>query len=311
MNALMKKSAIDFSWVAFAKCWSLAKICRESDALVSCSLVALLGLFMLLTACSEKYTSSPSCVGQGNSNRSAIPIHMPDGNVRSMGITEVTNVQFSEFVQATDYVTLAEQIDPVTDRPRGSAVFQQPKQAMGRWWRLDESANWRQPTGLGSSIDDLGDYPVVHVAYEDALAYALWLGADIPTQSEWSAAAVGGPDHYADGGGRNISPSVGNTWQGYFPFENVEADGFAGAAPVGCYPPDEQGLFDMSGNVWEWTKPDLADAHFSVLVGGSYLCSENFCRNGSPRGRQLQELSFSASHIGFRVILDAAPTVDR
>lgn len=229
---------------------------------------------------------------------------------------EVTNRRFAAFVADTGYVTQAERTpDPALhpDLPAdalaaGSAVFISPSLSGVRsWWHFVEGATWRHPEGPGSSIEDRLDHPVVHVAYQDALAFAEWAGGDLPTAAEWEYAARGGLEgaHFEWG---DEPPDSGtpraNTWQGFFPIENTERDGYAGAAPVGCYRPNGYGLYDMTGNVWEWTKDtyDRRNPNSGLIKGGSYLCAENFCRRYRPAARHEQERDFSASHIGFRVI---------
>lgn len=228
---------------------------------------------------------------------------------------EVTNRQFKAFVDATGYVTLAERPpDPALhpDIPAdrlapGSAVF-----VMGGddrdagIWEFREGANWREPLGPGSGLDGKMDRPVVHVAYEDALAYADWAGGDLPTEAEWEYAARGGLDG-ADYAWGDVEPDdmpapPANTWQGIFPFINMGTDGYAGLAPVGCYAANGYGLYDMMGNVWEWVKDADPDRNQGLIKGGSYLCAENFCRRYRPAARYPQELDFSTNHIGFRVV---------
>ena len=180
---------------------------------------------------------------------------------------EVTNAQFREFVEATGYRTLAERgLDPESHPglPKemlapGSVVFIQPIEAGGKltqWWRYVEGAHWRAPSGPGSSIPGKENHPVVHVVYEDALAYARWKGRDLPTEAQWEFAARGGRDGVDDWSSAFDSEGkpIANTWQGLFPVLNTEEDGHAGTAPVGCFPPNGYGLYDMIGNVWEWTK---------------------------------------------------------
>jgi len=230
---------------------------------------------------------------------------------------EVTNAQFAEFVAATGYVTVAErnpdpaehpEIDPSKLEP-GSAVFAasaEPTEDMG-WWHFVPGANWRAPMGPGSDIQGKDQFPVVHIAYEDAQTYAKWRGRRLPTEAEWERAASGGREtRYV--WGKELAPDGkwrANVWQGVFPFDNSGADGFIGVAPVGCFDGNDYGLYDMIGNVWEWT----ADVYggndkLGVIKGGSYLCADNYCARYRASARQPLERDFSASHVGFRTVAD-------
>lgn len=226
---------------------------------------------------------------------------------------EVTNGQFAAFIDATGYVTIAERapspqaypdIDPDLLVP-GSAVFG-VHAGEGYWWRFVPGASWRTPYGPGSSIAGMEAYPVVHIAYADALAYAQWVGGDLPTESEWEIAARAGATGNEFEWGDEFRPDGtwrANTWQGPFPVIDSGDDGFVGLAPVGCYEPNGFGLVDMTGNVWEWTSsPFDASATTGTIRGGSYLCAPSFCARFRPAARQAQEWDFSASHIGFRTI---------
>lgn len=254
---------------------------------------------------------------------------------------EVTNAQFQQFVEATGYVTLAERgLDPKIhlDIPKdmlvpGSVVFIQPTHAgrggrITQWWQYVAGANWRHPTGPGSLIADKLNHPVVHIAYEDALAYARWRGHGLPTEAQWEFAARGGRDAEDDWSSAFDADGkpIANTWQGLFPVFNAEEDGFAGTAPVGCFRPNGYGLYDMIGNVWEWTadwykvgharepaiNPNGPELHqiaarglpSRVIKGGSYLCASNFCARYRPAARQPQEIDLSAGHLGFRTVLN-------
>ncbi len=232
---------------------------------------------------------------------------------------EVTNAEFAAFVDATDYVTVAERapdpadhpdIDPVLLTP-GSAVFGADPET-GFWWSFVEGADWRAPVGPGSDIAARADYPVVHVAYEDAAAFAAWLGADLPSETEWEIAARGGLEGATYGWGERFRPDGewrANVWQGAFPVIDTGEDGFAGLAPAGCYMPNDYGAYDMIGNVWEWTQSPFDETgRTGVIRGGSYLCSSSYCARFRPAARQPQEWDFSASHIGFRTVIRTAPT---
>jgi len=254
---------------------------------------------------------------------------------------EVTNAQFSRFVAATGYVTVAErQPDPndfpsirAKDLKPGSAVFIMPTEfvnggSLTQWWQFIAGAHWRQPTGPGSNIAGKEHHPVVHVAYEDALAYADWLGHDLPTEAQWEYAARGGLEQQTYSWGEELTPDnkwQANTWQGLFPIRNTEEDGHIGTAPVGCYPENAYGLHDISGNVWEWVADWYYPRHqdrqgvvqdqqakgydprqpgrpVKVIKGGSYLCAENYCRRYRPAARHAQETTLGAAHIGFRTV---------
>jgi formylglycine-generating enzyme required for sulfatase activity len=220
-----------------------------------------------------------------------------------MDRTEVTNAAFAEFVRATNYVTVAE-------RPgkAGAAVFVMPSgdadlSTAASWWRYVEGANWRHPGGPQTSIEGRENFPVVAIAYEDALAYAKWKGRTLPTEAQWERAARAGAATLPE----REQPKNANTWQGVFPLINTGEDGFAGIAPVGCFKPNAFGLHDMIGNVWELTS-DTFEGHTPkarVIKGGSYLCAPNYCLRYRPAARQPQEEDLGASHVGFRTILVA------
>ena len=254
---------------------------------------------------------------------------------------EVTNAQFRQFADATGYRSLAERgLDPKAhpEMPKellapGSVVFIQPTERGGKitqWWQYVPGANWRQPSGLGSSIAGKDNHPVVHVAYEDALAYARWRGRELPTEAQWEFAARGGRDGEDDWSSAFDADGkpIANTWQGIFPVLDTKDDGYAGAAPVGCFKPNGYGLYDMIGNVWEWTSdwyqrghpreavvnptgPDLVSIRVApgqaasrVIKGGSHLCAANYCSRYRPAARQPQETNLSATHLGFRTVLN-------
>jgi len=243
-----------------------------------------------------------------------------------MDRTEVTNEEFAEFVAATGYRTLAERGVRVTadaESPvvAGSAVFR-PQSESGRvrglesWWTFVPGASWREPEGPGSSLDGREHYPVVHVAWEDAAAYAAWAGRSLPTEAQFEYAAQTSSRKSSSG------EHGANTWQGLFPMRNDAADGYAGAAPVACYAPNTLGLYDLVGNVWEWTAsayyprhdfaaasehPDGYDPNqpgepVAVLKGGSYLCAPEYCMRYRPQARIGQSRGLGTSHIGFRTV---------
>lgn len=216
---------------------------------------------------------------------------------------EVTNDQFATFVQATAYVTDAERSASSGGPGAGSAVFHFN---LGEW-RLVKGATWRTPLGPGSSIKGKGGFPVVHVSHADAAAYAQWAGGRLPSEVEWEYAAQLGlfyPARSSSGAYDDAGKPLANTWQGVFPIKNTNEDGFTGLAPVGCFSPSSLGVSDMIGNVWEWTDTRDKPGHHTVK-GGSFLCSDNFCRRYRPAARQEQDSNFSTNHIGFRVARDA------
>ncbi|HYD86442.1 MAG TPA: SUMF1/EgtB/PvdO family nonheme iron enzyme [Vitreimonas sp.] len=234
----------------------------------------------------------------------------------SIDAHEVTNGQFAAFVAATGYVTLAERAGP-DGAPLGAAVFDRQTGA----WRVDPAANWRHPEGADTSIENRERYPVVAVAYEDAQAYARWTGRRLPSENEWEFAARGAAPAPADIAAEAFDAEGrprANTWQGMFPFQDSAEDGHAGLAPVGCFPANERGLYDMIGNVWEWTSDVYADGQTHdvaramqteapprVLKGGSNLCARNFCSRFRSGSRQPGDPGLGMSHIGFRTVADA------
>lgn len=258
---------------------------------------------------------------------------------------EVTNAQFAAFVTATGYKTVAERglnakdypdLPPGALAPGSMVFFEPPKNArmpadMAAWWRYVPGADWRHPNGPGSSIAGKDNHPVVHIAFADAEAYALWAGRALPTEAEWEFAARGGLNGAEFAWGDEQTPEgqwMANSWQGFFPFEDDKADGYHDTAPVGCFAPNGYGLFDMIGNVWEWatdwyrpghqiaagsidpTGPPMSAATVAgplhVIKGGSWLCSPNYCARYRPAARQPQEADLGATHIGFRTVLHAA-----
>ncbi|MEO1470808.1 MAG: formylglycine-generating enzyme family protein [Pseudomonadota bacterium] len=216
---------------------------------------------------------------------------------------EVTNSQFAAFVAATGYVTEAE-------RNGGSARFEgsDTPEVFLSWWSLDPSATWRRPEGAGSDLEGRDLHPVVHVTLNDARAYARWAGGRIPTEVEWEYAASLGLFDPADplSGMRGEDGALrANIWTGVFPVLDTRRDGFAGTAPVGCFAPGLTGAYDMIGNVWEWTTSPFAPGVPRVTIkGGSYLCSEDYCRRYRAAAREGLEGDFSTAHIGFRLVHD-------
>ena len=229
----------------------------------------------------------------------------------SMQVHEVTNAQFERFVAATGYVTDAEHSSASGDPAGGSALFvisESDEDMSG--WTLKRGGTWRSPGGPGTGIVRRMNDPVVHVSLADADAYAAWTGGRLPSEEEWEFAATSGladPANRLSGAMDKDGKPIANFWQGIFPAKNEATDGFAGASPVGCFPSSRVGLYDMIGNVWEWTSTPYAPGR-NTIKGGSYLCAENFCARYRSAARQGQEVDFSSNHIGFRVVKDLAPT---
>ncbi len=218
-------------------------------------------------------------------------------------IHEVTNDQFAEFVAATGYVTEAE-------RNGGSARFIEtptPENLMS-WWRLDPGASWKTPEGEGSDLEGLAYHPVVHLSLNDARAYAKWAGGRLPSEVEWEYAASLGlfdPEDPLSGMRDPDGEARANIWTGLFPVMDTGKDGFTGLAPVGCFKPGRTGAYDMIGNVWEWTEtPFGPDIPRVTIKGGSYLCSDSYCRRYRVAARDSMEMDFSSSHVGFRIVKD-------
>ncbi|SDE61180.1 Formylglycine-generating enzyme, required for sulfatase activity, contains SUMF1/FGE domain [Pricia antarctica] len=275
-----------------------------------------------------------------------------------MDITEVTNAEFKKFVDETGYKTVAEreidweemkkQLPEGTPKPHdsimqpGSLTFKKAKTSVpnlydfSQWWQWQIGANWKHPDGPESSLIGKENEPVVHIAYEDALAYCEWAGRRLPTEAEWERAAQGNQSEsvYFWGDDASGLSKKANTWEGEFPVTNTEADGFDKRAPVKSYPPNDFGLYDMAGNVWEWTNdwyntdyytevaarntilknPKGAESPFNardpyakekVMKGGSFLCNASYCASYRISARMATSLDSSLEHLGFRTVASA------
>jgi formylglycine-generating enzyme len=268
-------------------------------------------------------------------------------------VNPVTVAEFRRFVEATGYVTVAERFPDPADYPAadpsllvpGSLVFRSPPRPVSlrdprTWWAYVPNACWHRPEGPGSTTAGRERHPVTHVAWEDAASYARWAGKALPTEAEWEFAARGGLEGAAFVWGDEFAPGgrmLANTWQGEFPWQHLPTDGFEGTSPVGAFPPNGYGLYDMAGNVWEWTAdfftPHPADAAKAcciprnprvsaaershareqpdvaiprrVLKGGSHLCAPNYCLRYRPAARQAEAVDSAACHIGFRCVVRA------
>lgn len=222
--------------------------------------------------------------------------------------TEVTNAQFAKFVEETGYLTAAERAPPAIDGASpemlqpGSAVFRVPTPDNRNWWAWVPGANWREPSGPGSSIAGRENDPVVQVTFDDALAYAEWAGVSLPTEEQWEYAARAGSQALPEPKDADGQPTA-NYYQGVFPARDTGADGYQSRAPVGCFDANAFGLHDMIGNVWEWTLADgRSGSSTKTIKGGSYLCAANYCARYRPAARQYQERDLGTDHIGFRVV---------
>jgi formylglycine-generating enzyme required for sulfatase activity len=279
----------------------------------------------------------------------AVPVHPVDVSGFWIDRNPVTNAQFERFVAATGYVTVAERRLNPKDFPGlprerlvpGSVVFSPPKgdpQTLRStdWWRWVPGANWRHPDGPGSTLEGREDHPVVHVAYEDAAAFAGWAGGRLPTEAEFEWAARGGLDRNRYAWGNDLKPGghwVANVFQGRFPTRNTAEDGYVGTSPVSAFPANRFGLYDMGGNVWQWTSDqyradefasradqgicdnpqgptstyDPADPYSErrVIKGGSFLCNPSYCESYRPSARRGTPPDTGSSHVGFRVVRSA------
>ena len=281
-------------------------------------------------------------MGTEDGKSDEVPVHPVTLDGFWMDKTEVTNEQFEKFIQAARYVTVAERKPDPKDFPGappenlvpGSVAFSPPPGDVPlenhyAWWKYVPGASWRHPEGPGSSTSGREKYPVVHVCWEDAMAYAKWAGKRLPTEAEWEYAARGGLDRQAYIWGKEQMPDgkwPANIWQGKFPNENTLADGFRGTAAAASFAPNGYGLFDMAGNVWEWCldwyrpdyyrnsparnpggpsdsfDPNEPNLPKRVMRGGSFLCSDLYCIGYRPSARMKSSPDTGLSHTGFRCV---------
>jgi sulfatase modifying factor 1 len=288
-------------------------------------------------------------MGSNAHYREEAPAHPVSVGGFWMDAYTVTNADFKRFVDATGHVTLAEKPVRPQDYPGAkpealvpsSIVFRETAGPVDtrnpyQWWTYVPGADWRHPQGPKSTLQGLRRHPVVHVAFEDAEAYATWAGKALPTEAEWEFAARGGLEGAPYTWGEEFKPDgrmMANTWQGEFPWQNLLEDEYEWTAPVGSFPPNGYGLYDMAGNVWEWTtdwyqehpkiqhacctldnpRGGSSEGSFDprdtlriprrVMKGGSYLCAPNYCHRYRPAARMAQPIDTATCHLGFRCIV--------
>ncbi len=266
----------------------------------------MLFLLFCLVSCSEKPTDAPN----------GMKLVQIQDQFIYVDEAEVTNTEFKAFVDATNYVTTAEKDfkipvevnGQITDSliQAGSLVFKPTEGPVSlndfsQWWQWTTGASWKKPEGADSDIKERMLHPVVHVSFTDAQAYAKWAGKRIPNEKEWEIMAKGGKNHLYAWGHQSPEDSYdkANFWQGLFPYENKVADGYEGTAPVKSYEPNDFGLYDMSGNVWEW----CIDANGRPIVkGGSFLCNDSYCSGYIISSRMPNDKESSLNHTGFRLV---------
>ena len=279
------------------------------------------------------------------------PVHQRRVSGFWMDTRPVTVAEFRRFVSDTGYTTTAEvppSGDEYSDTPQdllvpGSLVFVAPLHPVPlddfrRWWEWTPGAFWRRPEGPASNVGGREHHPVTHVSFADARAYATWAGKYLPTEAEWEYAARGGLDRARFAWGQEYTPGGrhrANTWQGQFPHENLAEDGYTGTSPVGTFAPNGYGLYDITGNVWEWTDDCYTGDHSTtgdtvepaahscctpvnpvasephprrVIKGGSHLCAANYCLRYRPAARQSETEDTSTCHLGFRCVIRTGGT---
>jgi len=307
---------------------------------------------MVLIPGGEFSMGAPNPVGIKDGGKVAMedcrPIHRVKLNAYYMDEHEVSNAEFAAFVKSTGYKTIAEQTPTSAEFPdvpahmlfAGSVVFTPPAQPVSldnyfQWWQYVKAANWRQPLGAGSSIVGKENIPVVHIAWDDAVAFAKWAGKRLPTEAEWEFAARGGLTGNMYAWGNQFNPNgkyMGNTFQGTFPNNDSKADGFVGIAPVKQFPPNGFGLYDMAGNVWEWCNDWYSNDYYAQLKsegtaynpqgpnksydpseptvqkkihrGGSFLCTDQYCTRYMMGTRGKGDWRTGTNHLGFRCVKD-------